>query len=87
MRVIEIGLDRDGDHFGARDHDLAHERVAEIEDGVQDLLFFVLDNAPYGAGRDEHLEFFDGVHQFVPGGRRHAEQLEQRVTGPVQRPR
>ena len=33
----------DGDHVGARDHDLAHEGLAELDDRAHHLAVLVLD--------------------------------------------
>ena len=46
-----VGLDHH--HVGARHHDLAHDRVAELDDRLDQLALLVLDHLVVGRGLDD----------------------------------
>jgi hypothetical protein len=48
-QLVERGIGANRNHVGARRHDLAHERVAEIDDGPQQLPLIPLDETLFGS--------------------------------------
>src|SRR4051794_124073 len=58
--LLDHRVDFDRDHVGTREHHLAHERVAEFEDRVDELALFVLDRLFLGRDVGHGPEVFLG---------------------------
>src|SRR5512132_1560487 len=72
----------DRDHVRSRDHDLADDRVAELEDGVDQLLLPLLDHAFFGCdlgGRAELLLGDVGAFLQPLAGHQHVGEHEERL--------
>src|SRR3546814_4700724 len=57
-RVVERGRRLDGGHRDTRDHDLVDAPRAKLDDRVDHLLLFRLEDALLSAPLDEQLELF-----------------------------
>ena len=72
----------DPDHFGARDHDLAGDGVAEFEDGLDHVALTVFDDAPRLGHVDQFAQLDLGgeraLTEAAPGRHRVAQHDEQR---------
>ena len=53
--VRRHGICGDSDHLGARNHHLANEEIAKVENGVKHLLGIDFNHPLNGAGSDEHF--------------------------------
>ena len=75
----DIGLD--GDDVDARDHDLAHGRLREVEDGAEHLALVLLEDAFLAADLDHQAQFILRDEWGLVAGLA-AEELDQAVRDP-----